>query len=238
LDAGNTRAQAPYPPPRRNETVELQTADGRWHIGWRSYSITGGSRYFTRSLDAPRPSRGITSRWDIEGVVEIYPVAWRHHVKARVTPPNDPLAWREVAELLRRAMLYDGTVDRPLVVNLESSWDSDLHNDGLALVDQINLEIFEKFIPENFDVDNYTVVMDWFCALDRKAISKGYCSRAQSAIALRAYGWTFDRIGGEFDVSRQRAQVVYRSAVERVWQMALADQTTIRRLPRNLWKVD
>lgn len=228
------RRPALVPAPPLHEHVTLVLSSGREVVGWRSL-VVGRSRYWTWSDEAVRPSN-FTSSWQKAGVLEVFPVSWRSLVKDRMTPPNDPLAWREVEEMLRRAILYDGTVNKPFVLNIRSSWDSDSVDEGLALIDQINLEIFAKFIPEPYDVDNYTIVMGWFCGLDRKAIAKRQLSREQKTIAFRAFGWPFDRIGSKFGVSRQRATKIYQSGVDRCRDMAFGDQSKIRRIPTSLWK--
>lgn len=222
------------PAPPLHEHVTLVLDGGREIVGWRSV-VAGRSRYWTWSDDAVRPSK-FTSAWQKAGVLEVHPSAWRPLLKDRMSVPNDPLAWLEVEEMVRRAILFDGTVNKPFVLNIRSSWDSDSVDEGLALIDQINLEIFAKFIPEPFDVSNYTIVMGWFCGLDKKAIAKRQLSREQKAIAFRAFGWSFDKIGSRFGVSRQRASDIYRSGIDKCRDMAFGDQAKIRRIPAGLWQ--
>lgn len=224
------------PPPPRNEQVYLQKRDGSWVIGWANYCSLRGWRYWTRSLDAPRPSK-VTSRYDLIGTVEILPVAWKPYLKPVIAVPTDPLSRREVEVILKRAVLTDGTLRKSGRDRLRSSWDSGLHNDGLSLIDQVNLEIFEKFTPEPFDNDNYLVGMDWLARINKKSKGFGDLNREQNAVIFRAYDFGFEWIGKEIlgDVSRQRAYTVYHSAIDRVVSVALTGKAKVRRLSRDLW---
>ncbi len=225
------------PPPPRNEQVQFQRSDGSWCNGWATYDALYGWRYFTRSIDAPLPSK-VTSRWDIEGVLEIFPLAWRPYVRDRVTVPASPVSRRETEIILRRAVLTDGTLRRSGLDRLHSMWDKIDSRSTLAYVDQVGLEIFTRFVPEPFDRDNYLVGMDWLARINKKAKGFGDLNQEQNAVVWRAYDYSFEWIGEEIlgNVSRQRAQTVYRSAVDRAWTMAAANQAEIRRLPRPLWE--
>lgn len=230
------------PPPPRDDTVRFKLEDGSWVQGWANYDQNRGWRYFTRSLDAPRPSRGITSRWDIEGVLEIYPVRWEWYFPPQVTIPNSPIARREAEVMLKRAILTDGTLLRSGQGLLRSSWDATLHNDGLALIDQVNLEIFERFIPEAFDNDNYLIGMDWLARINKKAKGFWDLNQEQWVVIFRAYGFSFRSIGSRRevgDVSDSRARQVYKQAIDRVWGFALelGPEAGVRRLPRSLWNL-
>lgn len=225
------------PPPPRNDTVEFQKADGSWCLGWATYDGVRGWRYFTRSADAPPPSGGITSRFDIVGTHEFYPVAWRPYQKPKIDVPVAPLSQREVEVILKRAILTDGTLRATGQDKLRTSWEDWSVNAELALVDQINLDIFERFIPEPFDRDNYLIGMDWLARINKKA--KGFLdlNREQNAVVWRAYDFPFEWIGTEIlgGVSRQRARDVYRSAIERAWALAVAAPEPVWRLPRHVW---
>lgn len=215
----------------------MRREDGTEAIGWRVRdALLGRSRYWTWATEGRRPTR-MTSAWQKAGLEEVFPVAWRPYYASRMEVPHEPLALREVDVMLKRAILTDGTLLRSGQALLKSSWDSDMHNDETPLIDQVNLEIFERFIPEHFDEDNYLVGMDWLARIN-KMKSFDDLSREQNCVIWRAYDYSFAWIGEEIlgDVSRQRAQVIYRAAIDKTWRFALADEAKVRRIPRSLWQ--
>ncbi len=234
-----TRRSPLNPPPPRNSDCEFQLEDGSWKVGWSTYDQFKGWRYFIRSIDAPRPSRGITSRWDIEGCKEVSPLAWRPHHKPKVTVPADPISRREAEIILKRAVLTDGTLHKSRQSILRSTWDTAMLDGSMALIDQLDLLIFDRFSPEPFDNDNYLIGMDWLARINKKAKGFNDLNREQEAVVWRAYDFSFEWIGRIKlkDVSRQRAREIYTTAVDRAWGFALAaDCSQIRRLSRSFWE--
>lgn len=237
-----TRPAALERPPPENQKCYLRRDDGSEIIGWRIFDrVLGRSRYWAWSTDARRPSL-FTSAWQKAGLLEVFPIAWRPLNKVKVAAPLDPIARREAEIMLHRAILTDGTVRKKTDASaIESSWDDSWHNEETALIDQIGLEVFARFVPEPFDGDNYLIGMGWFARLkkpgDRGKDGLQY-NREQRIAIWKAYGYSFEWMGEKrrLNVSRQRVSTIYKGVIDRVWQLALADQAEVRRIPRALWQ--
>lgn len=226
------------PAPPLHTQCRLVRDDGSEVLGWRIYDgVLGRSRYWSWGDEAKRPSR-FTSAWQRAGVFEVHPVSWRPYDAPVMDMPEEPLALREVDVMARRAVLTDGTMLRSGQSLIFGSWDAIQTNNTMALIDQKDIEIFERFTPERFDLDNWLTAMDWLARINNKSQGFGDWNREQNTIIFRAYDYSFNWIGEEVlgDVSKQRAQTVYRSAIDKVWRVALASKTQVRRLPRHLWQ--
>jgi hypothetical protein len=232
------------PLPPQQTMVWLKQSDGSEVLGWRVYSSQHGkSLYWTHSKDAPLPSR-YTSTLQKAGVKAVYPVAWRPYEKTVVDMPAEPISLREAECLMLRTILTDSTMMRPAQSGLKSSWDDTLHiasgNVG-DYVGQISDSLRIKFIPEPRDRQNYLVCMAWFCQLtdarQRKSYADGFAlSIPQRVVALRAYRLSFEAIGDRVGPSKQRCNVIYKTALDRIWTAAAADQDQLSRLPKHLWE--
>lgn len=227
-------------PPVKTMT-DFQLEDGSVVVGWRIYdSLLGKSVYWAWTRDAPRSSNH-HSRWQLEGMTPVKPVAWRPRPKAIVRPPDEFIPRREAEVLVHRAILTDGTMRSGVVKGVKSTWDDSWHTDPdweRNVGDRVGVELQNavRFVPTPRDQQNYEngTVLRWFAAL-RPARGKPGMSEEQLIVVLRAYGFAHQWIGDKIERSESFVKDRYDWALDRIWSHALDDSDGVRRLPRELW---
>jgi hypothetical protein len=237
------------PPPGKHKPLVLTLKDGSELIGWRVFDAhTQLYRYWVWSHEAKKPSK-YTSTFQKAGMREVHPVSHRVHQQAIVRPPIDPISKRESEVILRRGVLTDGFRDKSdaqKLGELKSSWDSDSHNDAEEWNEAYGRhQIFARWRPEAFDLDNYLIAMSWFVKLGdgkRKSVYSRY-SDAQVVVRWRSLDFSFAWIGEHRlrHVSGEWVRTLYNEAVDKVWGWAIDHHranpaSPIRRLHRSLWE--
>lgn len=210
----------PLPPPAQ-VTVWLRGADGSEALGLRYFDSQLGRSFYWRFADA-KPKA--VSKLQRAGLVPFRPRAWRPYSTERITLPSEPIARREAEILVHRTILTDGTMQGRRKGRLTAG---DLG--GCTHLHDAIEPRRQRYVPTRDDVQNYEdgVVMSWFLALPEDDM--------QTAMVLKAHGFSYHVIGDHIDVSDVRAKLIYRKAVDHVWNRALADRRPVRRLKKEEW---